>query len=73
MEYRRLHFEGVKQTGNENVWESEYRLAYLKKRAKVKGDAWFVETYEKGVSDDKLKETLMLRRSPITTRMEWRE
>ena len=48
-------------------------LVYLQKRAKVEGDARFVETYRKGVSDDKLKETLMLRRPPITTRMELRE
>ena len=60
MEYRRLHFEEAKQAGNENAWESEYRLAYLKKLAKVEGDARFVEAYKKGVSDGKLKETLML-------------
>ena len=60
MEYRRLQFEGARQTGNENLWEFEYRLAYLQERAKVEGDARFVETYRRGVSDDKLKEKLML-------------
>ena len=73
MEYRRLQFGGAKQMENENLWEFEYRLAFLQKRAKVDGDARFVETYKRGVLDDKLRETLMLRRPPITTRAELRE
>ena len=73
MEYRRLQFEGAKQMDNENLWEFDHRLAFLQKRAKVDSDTRFMETYKRGVFDDKLRETLMLRNPPIKTRMELRE
>ena len=70
MEYKRLLFEVAKQKENENLWEFENRLHFLQKQAKINDDARFVETYKKGVFNNKLRETLMLRDPPINTRAE---
>ena len=42
----------------------------IQKQAKIDDEARFVETYKKGVFNNKLREILMLRDPPITTRVE---
>ena len=70
MEYKRLMFEVAKQKESENLWEFENRLHFLQKQAKITDEARFVDTYKKGVFNNKLREMLMLRDPPIAMRAE---
>ena len=56
MEYKRLMFEVAKQKESENLWEFENRLHFLQKQAKITDETCFVETYKKGVFNNKLRE-----------------
>ena len=66
LEYKRIQFELAKQKESKSLWQFENRLYYLQKEAKIDDDARFVETYKKGVFNNKLRETLMLKDPPIT-------
>ena len=68
LKYKRLQFEVAKQEPNESLWEFENCLHYLQKQAKITEDARFVETYKKGILNNKLRERLMVRDPPITTK-----
>ena len=57
LQYKRLQFEVAKQKESEDLWQFENRLHYLQKQAKIKEDAWFVETYKKGILNNKLRDT----------------
>ena len=73
LEYKRLQFKIAKQKENESLWEFENRLHYLQKQAKITKDARFVETYKKGILNNKLREKLMVREPPITTKAELKQ
>ena len=60
LEYKRLQFEVAKQKESKDLWQFENRLHYLQKQAKIKEDARFVETYKKGILNNKLRERLMI-------------
>ena len=68
LKYKRLQFEIAKQKENESLWEFKNRLHYLQKQAKITDDGRFVETYKKGILNNKLREKLMVREPPITTK-----
>ena len=68
LEYKRLEFEVAKQEEDESLWQFENRLLYLQKQAKITDDGRFVETYKKGILNNKLRETLMVWEPPITTK-----
>ena len=68
LELKRIQFEVAKQKEGESLWEFENRLLGLQKRAKITKDARFVETYKKGLLNNKLRENLMVRETPITTK-----
>ena len=70
LEFKRIQFEIAKQKESENLWEFENRLHYLQKQAKIDDETQFVETYKKGIFNNKLRERLMIRDPPITTRAE---
>ena len=67
LEYKRIQFKIAKQKESENLWEFENRLHYLQRQARINDEERFVETYKKGVFNNKLRETLMLRDPLITT------
>ena len=73
LEYKRLQFEVAKQKESEDLWQFENRLHYLQKQAKIKEDSRFVETYKKGIINNKLREKLMIRDPPITTKAELKQ
>ena len=68
LEYKRLQFEVAKQRESKSLWEFKNRLHYLQKQAKITEDARFVKTYKKGILNNKLREKLMVREPPITTK-----
>ena len=68
LEYKRLEFEIAKQKENESLWEFENHLLYLQKQAKITDNGRFEETYRKGILNNKLREKLMVREPPITTK-----
>ena len=73
LEYKRLQFEVAKQKESKDLWQFENRLHYLQKQAKIKEDSRFVETYKKGIINNKLREKLMIRDPPITTKAELKQ
>ena len=73
LEYKRLQFEIAKQKESESLWEFKNRLHYLQKQAKITEDARFVETYKKGILNNKLREKLMVCEPPITTKAELKQ
>ena len=73
LKYKRLQFEIAKQKESESLWEFENRLYYLQKQAKITKDGQFVETYKKGILNNKLREKLMVREPPITTKAELKQ
>ena len=73
LEYKRIQFEIAKQKEGESLWEFENRLHYLQKQAKTTEDARFVDTYKKGILNNKLRERLMVREPPITTKAELKQ
>ena len=60
LKYKRLEFEIAKQKEDKSLWQFENRLLYLQKQAKITDHGRFVETYKKGILNDKLRETLMV-------------
>ena len=68
LEYKRLQFEVAKQELNESLWEFDNRLHYLQKQAKITNDEQLVETYKKEILNNILRERLMVREPPITTK-----
>ena len=68
LKYKRLQFEVAKQEPNESLWEFENCLHYLQKQANITDNERFVETYKKGILNNKLREHLMVREPPITTK-----
>ena len=73
LKYKRLQFEVAKQKESEDLWQFENRLHYLQKQAKIKEDARFIETYKKGILNNKLRERLMIQNPPITTKAELKQ
>ena len=73
LEYKRLQFEVAKQKESKDLWQFENRLHYLQKQVKIKEDLRFVETYKKGIINNKLREKLMIRDPPITTKVELKQ
>ena len=73
LEYKRLEFEVAKQEEDESLWQFENHLLYLQKQAKITDDGRFVETYKKGILNNKLRETLMVWEPPITTKAALKE
>ena len=73
LEYKRLQFEVAKQKESKDLWQFENRLHYLQKQAKIKEDSRFVKTYKKGIINNKLREKLMIRDPPITTKAELKQ
>ena len=73
LEYKRLQFKVSKQEPNESLWEFENRLHYLQKQAKITDKEQFVETFKKGILNNKLREHLMVREPPITTKTALKE
>ena len=73
LEYKRLQFEVAKQKESKDLWQFENRLHYLQKQAKIKEDSKFVETYKKGIINNKLREKLMIQDPPITTKAELKQ
>ena len=73
LEYKRLQFEVAKQKESEDLWQFENRLHYLQKQAKITEDTRFVKTYKKGILNNKLRERLMVRDPPITTKAELKQ
>ena len=73
LKYKRLQFEVAKQKESKDLWQFENRLHYLQKQAKIKEDLRFVETYKKGIINNKLREKLMIRDPPITTKAELKQ
>ena len=73
LEYKRLQFKIAKQRENESLWEFENCLHYLQKQATITKDARFVETYKKGILNNKLREKLMVHEPPITTKAELKQ
>ena len=68
LQYKRVQFEVAKQVPKESLWEYENRLHYIQKQAKITNDERLVETYKKGILNHKLRERLMAREPPITTK-----
>ena len=60
LEYKTLEFKIAKQKEDESLWQFENRLLYLQKQAKITDNGRFVETYKKGILNNKLRETLMV-------------
>ena len=68
LELKRIEFEVAKQKDGESLWQFENCLIALQKRAKITDDSRFVETYKKGLLNNKLRENLFMRETPITTK-----
>ena len=68
LELKRIEFKVAKQKDGESLWQFENRLLALQKRAKITDDSRFVETYKKGLLNNKLRENLFMRETPITTK-----
>merc|ERR1711867_226994 len=68
LELKRIEFEVAKQKDGESLWQFENQLLALQKRAKITDDSRFVETYKKGLLNNKLRENLFMRETPITTK-----
>ena len=68
LELKRIELEVAKQKDGESLWQFENRLIALQKRAKITDDSRFVETYKKGLLNNKLRENLFMRETPITTK-----
>ena len=68
LELKRIEFEVAKQKDGESLWQFENRLIALQKRAKITDDSRFVETYKKGLLNNKLRENLFMRETPIITK-----
>ena len=68
LELKRIAFMLAKQMDGESLWQFENRLLALQKRAKITDDSRFVETYKKGLLNNKLRENLFMQETPITTK-----
>ena len=68
LKLKRIEFEVAKQKDGESLWQFKNRLIALQKRAKITDNSRFVETYKKGLLNNKLRENLFMRETPITTK-----